>query len=96
MVEDECWYFFVEDFFSRFKVYYLDFGEGFLFIFCVIIKGIIDENFLKFLLRVYIGNILLFYVELLYYYFNMNYILEVILIKRFFISGIFLISVKLY
>lgn len=96
LAEDECRHFLVEDPPSRLKVYHLDSGESLSFTLRATTKGITDKNPSKPLLRVYIGNTLLFHVESSYHYSNMNHTLEVTLTKRPFTSGISSISVKLH
>lgn len=96
LAEDECRHFLVEDPPSRLKLYHMDSGESLSFTFRATSKGITDENPSKPLLRVYIGNTLLFYVESSYQYSSMNHTLEVTLTKRPFISGISSISGRLH
>lgn len=96
MAEDECQHFLVEDPPSRLEQYHLDSSESLSFTLRPISKAIADEKPTKPLLRVYIGNTLLFYVESSYQYSNMNHTLQVTLTKRPFISGISSISVRLH
>lgn len=96
LAEDECRHFLVEDPPSRLELYHLDSGENLSFTLRAISKGIADKDPTKPLLRVYIGNTLLFYVESSYQFSNMNHTLEVTLTKRPFISGISSINVRLH
>lgn len=96
LAEDECRHFLVEDPPSRLELYHLDSGENLSFTLRAISKGIADKDPTKPLLRVYIGNTLLFYVESSYQFSNMNHTLEVTLTKRPFISGISSIYVRLH
>lgn len=96
LAEDECRHFLIEDPPSRLELYHLDSSESLSFTLRAISKAIADENPTKPLLRVYIGNTLLFYVESSYQYSNMNHTLHVTLTKRPFISGISSISVRLH
>lgn len=96
LAEDECRHFLVEDPPSRLELYHLDSSENLSFTLRAISKAIIDGNPTEPLLRLYIGNTLLFYVESSYRYSNMNHTLHVTLTKRPFISGISSISVRLH
>lgn len=96
LAEDECRHFLVEDPPSRLELYHLDSGENLSFTLRAISKGIADKDPTKPLLRVYIGNTLLFYVKSSYQFSNMNHTLEVTLTKRPFISGISSINVRLH
>lgn len=96
LAEDECRHFLVEDPPSRLELYHLDSGENLSFTLRAISKGIADKDPTKPLLRVYIGNTLLFYVKSSYQFSNMNHTLEVTLTKRPFISGISSIYVRLH
>lgn len=96
LAEDECRHFLVEDPPSRLELYHLDSSENLSFTLRAISKAITDGNPTEPLLRLYIGNTLLFYVESSYRYSNMNHTLHVTLTKRPFISGISSISVRLH
>lgn len=96
LAEDECRHFLVEDSPSRLELYHLDSSENLSFTLRAISKAITDGNPTEPLLRLYIGNTLLFYVESSYRYSNMNHTLHVTLTKRPFISGISSISVRLH
>lgn len=94
--EDECRHFLVEEPPSRPELYHLDSSESLSFTLRAISKAIADKNPAEPLLRVYIGNTLLFYVESSYQNSNMNHTLNVTLTKRPFIKGISSISVRLH
>ena len=95
--EDECGHFLVEEPLSRLELYHLDSNEKLSFtIRAIISKGITDENPSEPLLRMYIGNTLLFHVESYYRIYNMNHTLKMTLTKRPFISGISSLSVRLH
>lgn len=96
LAEGECRNFLVEDPPSRLELYHMDSGESLSFTLRATSKGIIVEDPTKPLLRAFIGNTLLFYVESSYQYSNMNHTMEVTLTKRPFVTGISSISGRLH
>lgn len=96
LAEDNCRYFLVEDPPSRLELYHLDSGEKLSFTLRAISKGTAAESPMEPMLRLYVGNTLLFHVNSHYTFFNMNHTLHVTLTKRPFISGISSVSVRLH
>lgn len=96
LAEDDCGHFLVEEPLSRLELYHLDSNEKLSFTIRAISKGIADENPTEPLLRIYIGNTLLFHVESYYRTYNINHTLNMTLTKRPYISGISSLSVRLH
>lgn len=96
LAEDECGHFLVEEPLSRLELYHLDSNEKLSFTIRAISKGITDENPTEPLLRIYVGNTLLFHVESYYRIHNINHTLNMTLTKRPYISGISSLSVRLH
>ena len=96
LAEDECRHFLVEDPPSKLEVYHLDSNENLSFTLRAISKGSGADNPTEPLLRLYIGNTLLFHVDSYYRFFNLNHTLHMTLTKRPFVNGISSVSVRLH